>query len=368
MLHWLRKYLLLPFSILYGIVMEIRNFLYKKQYFSVYKTDNHLGFAPKIISIGNLSVGGTGKTPHIEYLIRYFQKQHKNIATLSRGYGRKTKGFLEVIANFSSLKTGDEPLQFRLKFPKNLYPNLQIYVCENRVEGVKKIQELNPQTELILLDDAFQHRAIQPDLNIVLSDYRHLIYRDFLLPSGNLREFTHNIQRADILIITKCPPDLTVGEKQEIMQKMKWTTPFCFFTSIQYKNIQAVFPDFAAENFFLHAQSDTQLHILLVTGIAKSEYLKNHLQAQKHEIKELKFRDHHIFTEKDIVKITTIFNQMQGKKIILTSEKDAVKLKDFSTLRGYPLYFQEIEIGFDHPENELYFQKKIQNKVFFPHK
>ena len=370
MLHWPRKYLLLPFSILYGIVMEIRNFLYAKQYFSVYKTDNNANFTPKIISIGNLSVGGTGKTPHIEYLIRYLQKEHKKIATLSRGYGRKKKGFLEVMEDFSSLKTGDEPLQFRLKFSRNLYPNLRIYVCENRVEGVKKIQEIYPDTAFILLDDAFQHRAIQPNLNIVLSDYRNLINRDFVLPSGNLREFSHNIRRADILIITKCPPNLAAGEKQAIIEQMKWkkeyvdsTEPDFFFTSIQYKNIQPVFPEISTGKFFSNNTTNIQLNILLVTGIAKSEYLKNYLQIQTHYIEELRFRDHHIFTEKDILKMITIFNQMQMPKIILTTEKDAVKLKEFSRLRDYPIYFQDIEIVFDQPENEIHFQQIIHRKV-----
>ena len=238
--------------------MEIRNYLYAKQYFSVYKLDDQAVFAPKIISIGNLSVGGTGKTPQIEYLIRYLQKQQVTTATLSRGYGRRKKGFLEVTADLSSLETGDVPLQFRLKFPKNLYSSLQVYVCENRVEGVKKIQEIHPDTGIILLDDAFQHRAIQPDLNIVLSDYRHLVHQDFLLPSGNLREFAHNIQRADILIITKCPAHLTIGEKQEIMQKMKWkkehgdhTEPSCFFTSIQYKIFKLCFLKFLRKGLFL---------------------------------------------------------------------------------------------------------------------
>ena len=173
--------------------MEIRNFFYDYGYFSVYQSKIFT------ISVGNLSVGGTGKTPHIEYLICYFLNRDCKIAVLSRGYGRKTKGFLEVFPTSKSQEVGDEPLQIKQKF----LDQISVFVCENRVLGVKKIENINQKIDILLLDDAFQHRAIQPHLQIVLSDYKHLIDRDWVLPAGNLREFPYQLKRADLILIDR---------------------------------------------------------------------------------------------------------------------------------------------------------------------
>jgi tetraacyldisaccharide 4'-kinase len=320
------NYILFPFSFLYGIVTDVRNYLYDKGFWNV------TSFEIPIINVGNLTVGGTGKTPHVEYLIRLL-KGKKAIVTLSRGYGRKTQGLIIADSLATAQTIGDEPYQFYRKFTN------EIIVCvgENRVESVKKIFIQKPNTELIILDDAFQHRPIKPSLNILLMDYARPIYDDFTFPAGRLRERRHGAKRADIVIVTKCPDSIYLKKQEEIEHKLqaylKVNTPI-FYTKILYGKPQ---------NCRLEEENIELQKVILLSGIANpkpfEEYAKKHLEVVNHLI----FNDHHDFTEKDLIEISS------PKMPILMTEKDMVKFIPFlnhNLLKDVPLYYLPIEIGF----------------------
>ncbi|RME96755.1 MAG: tetraacyldisaccharide 4'-kinase, partial [Bacteroidetes bacterium] len=198
------RILLAPFSLLYGLAVSLRNAFYRA---GLLKS---MRFSVPVISVGNLSVGGAGKTPHIEYLIRLL-REHIQVATLSRGYSRKTRGFLTVERQHNAEQVGDEPLQFKRKFP-----DIGVYVAEDRAFAIPQIMAAQPDTQLILLDDAFQHRAVLPGLNILLTEYDNLFTRDYLLPAGRLREWRSAYERADVIVVSKCPPDLTQTDARRI--------------------------------------------------------------------------------------------------------------------------------------------------------
>ena len=227
------KIILSPLSLLYGIITAFRNFLFNN---SVLKSNT---FEMPIINVGNLSMGGTGKTPHIEYLIRLLSSNY-NIATLSRGYKRKSKGFVIAENNSSTNEIGDEPKQYKTKFPETL-----VTVCENRSLGITEILKSKIKIECVLLDDAFQHRSLKAGLNILLTDYKKLYTRDYVLPSGSLREFRYGAKRADVIIVTKCPKNLSEEEKNRIRNEIKSTKgQHLFFSFIEYgslKNLNNVF-------------------------------------------------------------------------------------------------------------------------------
>lgn len=317
------RFLLLPFALLYGAVIWLRNRLFDK---NILKSDT---VNMPIICVGNLSVGGTGKSPMVEYLLRLLKDDFVT-ATLSRGYKRKTKGYALANENSTALEIGDEPMQFHVKFPE-----VAVAVGEERLEAIPQLLHDRPQTEVIILDDGFQHRSIKAGLNILLTDYNNLFTRDFFLPTGDLRDEKSSYKRAEIIVVTKCPPTLQEEERNEIVAEIK-PLPHqqVFFATIAY----------GTPYHILHPQQEYLLHknleLLLVTGIANIEPLKKHIVEQTYSYENLSFSDHHIFTIDDLKEIRKRFDKLEHEhKVIITTEKDAVRLVKFrEELAQLPLF------------------------------
>lgn len=317
------RFLLLPFALLYGAVVWLRNKLYDQNVFKSTAVNM------PIICVGNLSVGGTGKSPMVEYLLRLLKDEVK-IATLSRGYKRKTKGYVLANERTNALEIGDEPMQFHLKFPE-----VTVAVGEERLEAIPQLLHDRPDTQAIILDDGFQHRAIKAGLNILLTDYNNLFTRDFFLPTGDLRDERSSYKRAEIIVVTKCPAALTEQERREIEEEIK-PLPHqqLFFSTIEY----------GIPYHILHPQQEYQLHkqleVLLVTGIANIEPLKEHILSNSYTYEKVTFSDHHIFSIDDLKEIRKRFSKMDHpSKIIITTEKDAVRLVKFKEeLEDLPLF------------------------------
>ena len=327
----LRK-LLFPFAILYGWITAIRNFLYDK---GILKS---FSFPIPTITVGNLSVGGTGKSPQIEYLIRLLSEHYK-IATLSRGYKRKSEGFVLADANASAEVLGDEPFQFYSKFP-----NIQVAVDANRKNGIEQLLAQDLKPEIILLDDAFQHRKVKAGFYILLTSFGDLFADDFMLPTGNLREGRHGAKRANVIVVTKCPSNLSVERQQEIRNKLKLRDhQELYFSFIDYD-------DFAySENGKIAVSELKSEDKLLLAGIAKPKPFFDYLKNENDEI--LEFPDHHHFSESEISEIS---EKAKGKRII-TTEKDYVRLKN-SIFNG-PLFYLPIKSRFIQNSND--FDKSI---------
>ena len=316
------RILLLPFTLLYWLGITIRNWMYNKQ---ILKSS---AFGLPLIGVGNLSAGGTGKSPMVEYLVRLLKDEFQ-IATLSRGYMRKTKGYALANENTSALEIGDEPMQFHLKFP-----DISVAVGEQRIEAIPQLLHDKPGTQCIILDDVLQHRAIKAGLNILLTDYNNLFTRDFYLPTGDLRDLKSNYKLAEIIIVTKCKPDLAVDEKQKINNEIKpLQTQKIFFTTIEYGQ-----PYHLLTKELKAISSETE--VLLVTGIANPRPLKKKIETISKEYQLLQYSDHHIFSVDDL-------NEMKEKlaaltaddKILLTTEKDGVRLFKFGDeLNNLPIY------------------------------
>lgn len=340
------RLLLLPFSLVYGIIVFIRNKFFD---LGILKENK---FLVPVIGIGNITTGGTGKTPHIEYLIRLISSD-KSIATLSRGYGRKTSGFLHVSENNNAEMVGDEPLQL-----KNKFKEVTVVVSENRINGIEKIMTDNPDTSVILLDDSFQHRAVKPGLSILLLDYSTVFKKDFLLPAGNLREPFSAKKRADVIVISKCPQTLQDNERYKIIEMINPDKKQnMLFSSVVYAaEIKSVF---SSEKLVISPAQN----ILLVTGIADAKGIKTYIKTSAKLINHIEFSDHHIFSDADIKKIVEIFSTIANEnKIILTTEKDAMRLKDIEELRQLPIYYLPVEIKFNEKDKEE-FNKMILKYV-----
>ncbi len=348
------KILLYPFSVLYGIIIYLRNKAYDLNLFKSKEFD------VPVISIGNITVGGTGKTPHVEYLVSLLKEKFE-VATLSRGYKRKTKGFRWVETQSTAAEVGDEPLQI-----KNKFSDVIVSVCENRVNGVEKLQDpQNPKTpDVVLLDDAFQHRRIKPGLNILLIDYNRPIKDDNLLPLGRLREGVHQVRRANIIIFTKCPDEVTPIMRR-ILQNDVGLLPYqnLYFTKLEYDKLV---PVFGANNLGNEFYKERMYSVLLVTGIASPQLIKNYLNSFSGKIEELTFPDHHNYSTKDIQTIFDKFVSIQSKnKIIITTEKDAVRFKDFTEIPDElknALYYLPVKVNFLEQEKKA-FNKKILDYV-----
>ncbi|HEY2582093.1 MAG TPA: tetraacyldisaccharide 4'-kinase [Mucilaginibacter sp.] len=339
------RWLLLPFSLLYGLVVIIRNWCYDAGAFKSYK------FSQPIISVGNLDVGGAGKSPMTEYLIRLLKDNYK-LATLSRGYGRKTKGYLVAeLENqeptdkrqYSQLTThhspltneiGDEPAQFKHKFP-----DITVAVCEKRVEGIK---QLLPAHDLVILDDAYQHRAVEPGLSILLFDYNRINEPHFLLPAGNLREPFSGRWRANIMVVTKCPPALTTDAQVMVAQRIE-PLPYqhLFFSSITYQPLHSL------EGKPANLVIDSGTTVFLLTGIANAKPLLQHLSGLTSNIIHHNYPDHHPFSLKNITKLADEFSACASqKKIIVTTEKDAQRLEEFWLKLQLPIFVIPIRVEF----------------------
>jgi tetraacyldisaccharide 4'-kinase len=334
----LLKYLAFPIAMLYGLITWVRNYLYDKRMLA------STSFDFPLICVGNLSTGGTGKTPHIEYLIRLLHEKYP-VATLSRGYGRKSRGFILAGKTLTADEIGDEPLQFKSKFPE-----AAVAVCNDRVLAVPRILEEHPETAVILLDDAYQHRRIRPGMNILLTEFSKPFYRDYMLPTGSLREFRSGYKRADVVIITKCPPKISPKRKFKVYKKIRpLPTQTVLFSSIKYGD---PVPMFGSNQ--LKAGDLKNQHAFLITGIANSKPLVKNVKDTFKKYTHMRFNDHHDFTDEDIVEIIFQFNLLKPKnKIILTTEKDAMRLKKHQShilLQDKPIYFLPIEIVFSEKD------------------
>jgi len=313
------RILLLPLSIIYGIAVYIRNRLYDYNIFT------SKSFRLPIISVGNITVGGTGKTPHIEYLTELLKNEFR-VATLSRGYKRKSKGFQFVTEDSSSRMIGDEPLQVKTK-----NPDITVAVDANRVRGIKKLRNTLENLDVVLLDDAYQHRKVNANLSILLINYNKPIYKDFILPTGNLREQALEKKRANIIIVTKAPYDLQPIQRRLMLSKIK---PFpyqkVFFTTLEYGKPRPVFDLSDAVNNNGNELWDDELSVLAVTGIAEPKLFEKYISEYiSKNIYSVNFADHRIFSSSDIEKIKKRFDSIKSdKKIILTTEKDAVRLRE----------------------------------------
>jgi len=338
-------------SFIYGIIVNIRNLFFD---FGVLQSQQ---FDLPVISVGNITVGGTGKTPHVEYLAVLLKKEFK-VSILSRGYKRKTKGFVMATDKTTSSEIGDEPSQIKLKFP-----DLVVAVCEKRVTGINKLSGQN--LDLVLLDDAYQHRYVKPGISILLIDFYRRLENDHLLPYGNLREKPIEKQRADIIIITKTPLDLKPIDRRIIFEQIK-PAPYqeLYFTGFEYGNFVPVFntkssisPDF----YNIHEVYT----ILLVTGIAFTQPLLDYLKDFTTDIVHLKFSDHSEYNQSKIDKITRQFSDIRNdKKIIITTEKDAVKIRETGIKNNMlvdKMFYIPIEVKFLDKEEE--FNKKIIDYV-----
>lgn len=304
------KILLLPLSFIYGLIVGTRNFLFNN---GILKSQE---FRVPVLCVGNLTIGGTGKTPHTEWLLSVLQQEFR-VACLSRGYKRKTKGFLLSDASSSAYDIGDEPMQIKRKFP-----NILVAVDEKRRRGIEKLLALPTPPEVIVLDDAFQHRYVKAGKNIVLIDYSRPVYRDCLLPAGSLRETPNALRRADYLIVSKCPDSLPPIEKRIIQKHLK-IKPYqqLFFTSMQYGAIQPLLP--GGKVIFPNADSS----LLCITGIARPGPYIDYLKKFTKDITEIRYPDHHDFSIKDIRYIQSEFDAIANPvKYIFTTEKDAVRL------------------------------------------
>lgn len=286
--------------------------------------------------MGNLATGGTGKTPMTEYLIRLLKNDFKT-ATLSRGYKRKTVGFAIADEKTTALEIGDEPMQFHQKFP-----DVTVAVGEERIVAIPQLLHQKKDTEVIILDDAFQHRQVKAGLNIILTDYSNLYTRDFILPAGDLRDVRSSSKRADIIIVTKCKADLSEAEKKKIIEEIDpLPNQTVFFTTIVYSKPYHLFT-----KEIIDIEHD--YGILLVCGIANPRPLKDHLTKHADSYDMLRFADHHIFHSNDLQEIKSHFKKIKAeKKVVLTTEKDAVRLEKFEQqLKDFPIYVVPIEHQF----------------------
>jgi tetraacyldisaccharide 4'-kinase len=333
-------YLLIPFSWLYGLIISFRKWLYKSGLYTRSKFDF------PIICVGNITAGGTGKTPHIEWLIKNLSG-HYRVAVLSRGYKRKTIGYVLSTPVSTPEQIGDEPYQIKQKFLQ-----VPVAVSENRVLGIPMLLGDEPNTEVVLMDDGFQHLSIQAGFNIVLCDYNRPYYNDYLLPAGLLRENKTGANRADVIIVTKCPSNLSLEEKNNIKQKLKLhDNQTVYFSTIKYKNIIAI-----TDTAIKQGLPDPNQPTVALAGIAKANIFINQIKSIQKQVIPLVFSDHQTYTDDRIQQLAATAS-IHPNSVIITTEKDAVKLKS-STILPYinqlPIWYIPIgiEILFEE-ENQL---------------
>ena len=340
------RLLLYPFALIYGAVAASRRWLYRSGLCKAYQ-------APiPTIGVGNLSVGGTGKTPHVECLIHLLSEKYK-IATLSRGYKRKSKGF--VLANdldpqkLTAEMIGDEPLQFFTKFP-----HIKVAVDEKRKDGIQQLLQRFPDLQCIILDDCYQHLQVKPNLNILITEYQQPYAKDYPLPAGRLREFRCAAKDADIVIVSKCPETLTEAQRQEMLSLLKLqTSQQLFFTAMRYGELTAL------NDCGRQQQITEQTEIVLLTAIAHPEPLVEYLSEKFKIIHHYRFADHHYFSTEEIEEIhSRFFSENSGNRVLITTEKDSMRLI-YSNIskksEDIPLFVQPIEPEFLFHEREEFF-------------
>lgn len=325
---------------LYRLVLALRHLAYDKGWIKSVEA------SVPTISIGNITVGGTGKTPHVELLLRYFVEE-PGVAVLSRGYGRKSKGFQKVEAGSSASLAGDEPLQIAQKFPL-----VRVAVCKDRVEGCRQLAETS---RLVVLDDAFQYRRLKPSLSIVLVDFNRPVFKDKLLPWGRLRDLPSRISAADIVIVTKCPPDEEPDRGYWRRQLKLREDQLIVFSSIEYCPPEPVFPD--ADPRYIYSQ-----RLILVTGIANDKPLISYLSDTYRLVQRLSFPDHHNFSKRDVRSILYAHKE-NPTACIMTTEKDAQRLREVADMPEklrQRLYFVPIRARFISAQDEEAFKSRLQ--------
>ena len=337
--------LLAPFSLIYGGIIHLRNLFYEARVL------RSTSFSLPIINVGNLSMGGTGKTPHIEYLIRLLSA-YINVATLSRGYKRKSKGFRMVQYKDNAMIAGDEPLQFKRK-----YRHIPVAVSESRNIGIPLMLKQHPEIQTILLDDAFQHRSVIPGLNILLTPYDEPFFSDHLLPLGNLREPRSSYERADIIVVTKCPTEVSAEEQAAFIQKLNpLKNQKVFFSKYKYHDPYYMYDGQTRMVLDEHA------HVILISAIAKVDYLQQHLESITNVDNVIKFEDHHIFSDLELEQFKKIYDNLEEENaILLTTEKDAMRLdmhRQFLMEHQIPVFVLPIEVEF--LSEEAAFQEAIK--------
>jgi tetraacyldisaccharide 4'-kinase len=347
------KIILLPISWLYALVMVLRNKLFDLK---ILRSSNFNDIIT--INVGNLNIGGVGKTPHVAYLVQLLQSDYK-IAILSRGYKRLTKGFVLANETSSFEDIGDEPLQYKKKFKDCL-----IAVDEKRVRGVQQIKKIHPPTKVVLLDDAFQHRYINPDINILVTDYTNLYIYDNVLPSGRLREPTCGYKRADIIIVSKCPIVLSPIDRRRIIEEINPKDyQDIYFSYVSYNKLTPF--NITAEKY-LNLTHDKNSSVILLTGIANSFPLYYYLKNKYKVVEHMRFPDHHAFSENDMETLKTKFSNLIGNnKLIITTEKDLMRLslpKISSLINDLPVFYIPIGINF-HGDDKKNFDAQITNYV-----
>lgn len=344
------RILLFPFALIYGILMMLRNKLFDLKILPSRK------FSLPVISVGNLNVGGTGKTPHVEYLVRLLGDEY-NIAIVSRGYKRKTRGYLLAELSHTHKDLGDEPVQYLRKFSRVI-----VAVDEKRRRGIEKVLKAFPETDIVLLDDAYQHRYVRPDLSILLTDYHQLYVKDYPLPTGNLREFRSGSKRADIIVVTKTPRIFSPLVRRDLSKLISpRRDQKIFYSYVGYDDPigleQTGIPVPAQKKFN---------YIVMFAGIANSYPLQEYLRDLCNELTVIDFGDHHSYTTRDLDKIFKSFDSIISKdKVIFTTEKDAMRLdnQEFSPmLAGRPVFYIPVRVSF-HDTNEERFDNYILDYV-----
>ncbi len=341
------RILLSPFTLLYSIGVALRNIFYDS---GLLKSTS---FNIPVISVGNLSVGGAGKTPHVEYLITLLQ-EYLNVSVLSRGYKRKSKGFKWVSSNDQVTQTGDEPLQFKRKFPSTA-----VAVCESRNIGIPMMLQGKPDIQSILLDDAFQHRSVVPGLNILLTTFDEPYTKDFLMPSGRLREFRSSAERADIIIVSKCPFDLDEQTMEKYKKELK-PKPFqkLFFSAYEYSDPYYMY------NPSIRKKLTPDTKVVLLSAIANVEYLLDYLDVNSDIVQLLKYEDHHYFKEEEVLLLEKIIKEINDPNtIIITTEKDAMRLdlhRQKILESKLPIFALPIKVKF-HNEKEDNFDSSVKD-------
>ena len=347
--------ILFPVTLFYGIITGIRNWLFDQEILHT------TSFNVPIISLGNLAVGGTGKTPHVEFILSVLQPDWK-IAVLSRGYKRKTKGFQLADSNSNSLILGDEPYQIYQKFPA-----VHVSVDEKRVNGVKKLLELIPDLQLVVLDDAYQHRYIQAGLSILLTDYANLYSQDTVLPAGHLREWKSGSKRANIIVVTKCPEDMKPIDMRLYQTRLNpQNNQLLFFSCFKYEELIPVFAESDQEEWTYQKIKDTNAMILLVAGIVSPNPILQQLSQYSSNVDSLFFGDHHAFNTKDFNLINNQFDALTSTdKIILVTEKDAARIvsnPNYPETLKAQTFALPIRVHILHDQESLLIQK-IKNYV-----
>lgn len=329
------KYLLLPFALIYRCIAVVRNWLFD---LDVLKSK---AYDVPVIVIGNITVGGTGKTPHVEYLVQSLCAKRR-VAVVSRGYGRSTSGFVEVRPESDVRSVGDEPLQIKRKFP-----DVFVVVDEVRTHAIDRLLAEN-SADTFILDDAFQHRHVRAGLNIVLVDYNRPIFNDLMLPAGRLREPRRGISRVNIVLVTKCPETLTDTEKQEFSRKLKSNAPV-FFTTFGYGQLVPIGNSPVASDL-------KGATVVVATGIARPDRLYSYLTSAGAEVVGLKFPDHHFFSIGDVDKIISTYQSVESKlKMVIVTEKDAMRITPelADRLSGIPIYYMPIQVEFLNGQSQF---------------